>query len=220
MAILNVNDFWAGVHDGDRVMALDVGSKTIGLATAVWGSELIMPLKTIWRVKFTADATEIVAVIRDYDIRALVVGWPLLSDGRPGKRCQSVRDFTAELDRFLMGVLPLKGVRERVRTNLILPLKEGGAPPERGGGGDNPHISNITPSVALEGDTSPFQEEDRSRIFPITFWDERFSTAQGDEIVGTIGKTAGKSVNKNRDDIIDSLAAQKILQDFMFNNGV
>jgi putative holliday junction resolvase len=157
MTILDVHDFWGGVQNGDRVMSLDVGSKTIGLATAVWGSELVMPLKTIWRVKFTADAGEIVAVTRDYDIRALVVGWPLLPDGRAGKRCQSVRDFTAELDRFLLG-----------------------------------RIS-------------------------ITFWDERFSTAYADESVDNIGKIAGKSVSKNRDDIIDSLAAQKILEDFMFN---
>ncbi len=178
MAILDVNDFWARVQNGDRVMCLDVGAKTIGLATAVWGSELIMPLKTIWRVKFTRDAQELVEIIRDYDVRGLVVGWPLLPDGRVGKRCQSVRDFTAELDRFLSRVLPRKG---------------GGCALEGDGVGD-------------------------TLYFPITFWDERFSTALGDETVDNIGKTAGKSVGNRRDDMIDSLAAQKILEDFISHN--
>ncbi len=119
MAILDVNDFWARVQNGDRVMALDVGSKTIGLATAVWGTELVMPLKTLWRVKFTKDATEIVTMIRDYDIRALVVGWPLLPDGRPGKRCQSVRDFTAELDRFLRDCHPGRASRDPGSSSVL-----------------------------------------------------------------------------------------------------
>lgn len=158
MAILSNDDFVAVLRDGDRIMALDVGAKTIGLATAIWGRDEVMPLKTLHRVKFTRDAESLQAVMRDYDVRAFVVGWPLLPDGRVGKRCQSVRDFTAELEGFLQGARP------------------------------------------------------------ITFWDERFSTALGDEIVDQIGKTAGKRLNKlKRDQVIDSLAAQKILEDFMFN---
>lgn len=140
-------------------MALDVGAKTIGLATNVVGSELVMPLKTISRIKFTRDAEILLQIMGEYDVRGLVIGWPLNRDGSMGKRCQSVKDFTDELIRFLTG---------------------------------------------------------QGRDVPCAHWDERFSTAIGDEMVDNIGKMAGKALNKStRDDIIDSLAAQQILEDFI-----
>lgn len=172
MAILSTEEFVANLDPGLRLMALDVGSTTIGLATNVWGRDEVMPLKTLARVKFTRDAESLVRVMQDYDVQALVVGWPLLPDGRTGKRCQSVRDFTAELERFLVLNLPPQG------------------------GGDK--AANAASHI------------------PITFWDERFSTAHGDEMVDNIGKAAGKRLNKEkRDQVIDALAAQRILEDFI-----
>jgi RNase H-fold protein (predicted Holliday junction resolvase) len=178
MTIMSPNDFIAVCQPGQRLMALDVGAKTIGLATHVWGTETVMPLGTIARVKFSLDAAALANRIRDYDVRGLVVGWPLLPDGTAGKRCQSVYDFTQELDRFLTPP-PLWG-REGPK-----------AQPWEGEGIKTP--SGI----------------------PITFQDERFSTAHGDNIVDTIGKTAGKSVRHRRDAMIDSLAAQRILETFL-----
>jgi putative Holliday junction resolvase len=178
MTILTQDECLAALRDGDRILALDVGAKTIGLATAVWGQELVMPLQTIDRVKFTRDAERLADVMADLGARVLVVGWPLLPDGRAGKRCQSVYDFTQELDRFLM------------------------SPPTRQADG-----------LA----TSPSRGEVDGPVL-ITFQDERFSTARGDETVDNIGKTAGKGVNtRRRDAMIDALAAQEILKDFLFS---
>jgi putative holliday junction resolvase len=170
MPLLNREEFVRAVPAGARAMALDVGSKTIGLATGIMGSELVMPLKTLSRVKFTRDAETLLQIMGEYDVQGLVIGWPLNRDGSEGKRCQSVKDFTAELMRFLTSKVP-----------------------------------------------SPLRGEGQGgSVIPVTFWDERFSTAIGDDMVDNIGKTAGKALNKTkRDDIIDSLAAQQILQDFM-----
>ncbi len=160
MTIMTSDDMRARLRPGDRLLALDVGSKTIGLATHVWGQEVVMPLQTLARVKFTHDATALAAQMTDLSVRALVIGWPLLLDGSPGKRCQSVKDFTDELERFF---ITSKGM-----TDVMM-----------------------------------------------TFQDERFSTAHGDDMVDDIGKTAGKSIRHRRDAIIDSLAAQRILSEFV-----
>lgn len=116
MAILTLNDFVARLIPGTRLMSLDVGAKTIGLATAVWGQELVMPLKTLHRQKFTADAAQISQLITEYDVRGLVIGWPLGLDGSFTRRCQSVQDFTKELDRALGEDLPITFFDERFST--------------------------------------------------------------------------------------------------------
>lgn len=157
MPILTVADFCTGLRPGCRVMALDVGTKTIGLATNVWGTELITPLRTLKRVKFTRDAQELHREMQNYEVAALIIGDPLQLDGRPGPRTQSVRDFTAEFDRF---------------------LGQSGAPT------------------------------------PITRWDERFTTLQADALINH----TGSGLPAQRDAIIDALAAQQILQDFIENN--
>lgn len=200
MTIVTPDECRAALLAGDRILALDVGAKTIGLATAVWGSELVMPLETIDRVKFTRDAERLAAVMADLGARALVIGWPLLPDGTRGKRCQSVYDFTQELDRFLTPP-PLWG-REGPK-----------AKPWEGEGAEN-----LPPTRQADGlATSPSREEVDGAVL-ITFQDERFSTARGDETVDNIGKTAGKGVNsRRRDAMIDALAAQEILKDFLFS---
>lgn len=188
MTIVTPDECRAALGTGDRILALDVGAKTIGLATAVWGSELVMPLETIDRVKFTRDAERLAAVMADLGARVLVIGWPLLPDGTQGKRCQSVYDFTQELDRFLNSPSPFKGW---------------------GGVGDIQQAPHPNPPPA---------GGERGHTVLITFQDERFSTARGDETVDNIGKTAGKGVNsRRRDAMIDALAAQEILKDFLFS---
>ena len=194
MSILSPDDFVPNLTPGMRVMALDVGAKTIGLATVAWGTDLVMPLKTILRVKFTRDVTELLTVMRTYDVRALVVGWPLLPSGEMGKRCQSVRDFTAELDRFL--TQNCHPGRSEAKTRDLHQAQE--------------------PQKVPDNRVRDFRDDVPS--IPITYWDERLSTVHGDEMVDNIGITAGKSVHRKRDDIIDSLAAQQILIDFVEQN--
>jgi putative Holliday junction resolvase len=98
---LTPDEFCTQLAPQARLMALDVGAKTIGLATGLWGHDLVMPLITIKRTKFTADVAALTHAFRDYDVAGLVIGWPIGLDGVPGRRCQSVRDFTLELGKQL-----------------------------------------------------------------------------------------------------------------------
>ncbi len=96
---------------GVRLLGMDVGKKTIGLALADSAKGLATPLITIKRTKFTKDILELEKVIRDYEVGGYVVGYPLHMDGSEGAKCQSVRDFSHEFERQISAALrPKEGV--------------------------------------------------------------------------------------------------------------
>jgi putative Holliday junction resolvase len=80
-----------------RLMGLDLGTKTIGLALSDVERRLASPLDTIRRVKFTKDAEALLARARDFDVCAFVVGLPLNMDGGEGPRAQATRAFMRNL---------------------------------------------------------------------------------------------------------------------------
>ncbi len=80
-----------------RLMALDVGEKTVGIALGTTALALASPLETIRRTRFAADAQRIFALADEHGVDALVVGLPVNMDGSEGRRCQSVRQFAADL---------------------------------------------------------------------------------------------------------------------------
>ncbi|ACI98922.1 Holliday junction resolvase RuvX [Rhodospirillum centenum] len=94
MAIRNLMELKASLPRNGRLMGLDLGEKTIGLAVSDPGLSVASPVGTIRRTKFTQDAQELARAMRDRDVRALVVGLPVNMDGTEGPRCQSVREFS------------------------------------------------------------------------------------------------------------------------------
>ncbi len=86
---------WNGAPRDARLLGLDHGAKTLGLALSDPGQTVVTPLKTITRAKFEADVTALKKVIADYGVEGVIVGWPLEAGGREGPRCQSVRDYMA-----------------------------------------------------------------------------------------------------------------------------
>lgn len=97
MAIRNLMELKQGLPQGGRLMALDVGETTIGLAVSDPGLTVASPIGTIRRTKFTPDAQELARAMRDRGVTALVIGWPVNMDGTEGPRCDSVRQFAKNL---------------------------------------------------------------------------------------------------------------------------
>ncbi|HPU14830.1 MAG TPA: Holliday junction resolvase RuvX, partial [Polymorphobacter sp.] len=81
-----------------RLAGLDVGTRTIGLATCDAGWSFATPLETIARTKFTPDLAKLRSIIARERIVGLVVGLPLNMDGSDSKRTQSVREFARSID--------------------------------------------------------------------------------------------------------------------------
>lgn len=76
-----------------RLLGLDIGKKTIGLAISDPGLQIASPLKILWRRKFTPDAQELIQTIQEHEIGGMILGWPVNMDGSQGPACDSVRDF-------------------------------------------------------------------------------------------------------------------------------
>lgn len=79
-----------------RLMGLDLGTKTIGLALSDVERRLATPLETIRRAKFAADLDRLVLLIGRFDIAALIIGLPLNMDGSEGPRAQATRSFVRQ----------------------------------------------------------------------------------------------------------------------------
>ena len=93
----DITDLASTLAPGQRLMGLDLGSKTIGAALSDLGRTIATPTVTLRRGKFKADAQALRAIIEENDVGGLVIGLPLNMDGSEGPRCQSVRQFAANL---------------------------------------------------------------------------------------------------------------------------
>ena len=80
-----------------RLLGLDLGSKTIGLALSDPAFMVASPIDTIRRTKFGKDAAELDRLIADRGVGGLVLGLPINMDGSEGPRCQSTRQFATNL---------------------------------------------------------------------------------------------------------------------------
>ena len=117
MSIVEMIDLRKTVRRGERLLGLDLGSKTIGLAISDSGFTIASPLETIQRKKFTADALALKAIIDERQIGGLVLGLPKNMDGSDGPRVQSTRQFAANLlERF---DIPIAFWDERLSTMAI-----------------------------------------------------------------------------------------------------
>ena len=88
----------AGVlRPGQRLLGLDVGTKTIGVALSDTGRAIASPYSTIRRRKFAQDAEALAEIIAANDVGGAIIGLPVNMNGSEGPRCQSVRQFAANL---------------------------------------------------------------------------------------------------------------------------
>ncbi len=97
MAVVELEELKWNLAPGRRLLGLDLGEKTIGLALSDAMLIVATPMETIRRTRFTADAAKLIGRIAAHEVGALVIGLPVNMDGSEGPRCQSVRQFAANL---------------------------------------------------------------------------------------------------------------------------
>jgi putative holliday junction resolvase len=102
---------------GKRLMGLDVGTKTIGLALSDTRRVIATPFETIRRRRFSEDMAQLFALIDTHEVGGLVVGLPLTLAGVGGPRTQSVRQFARNLIAFRD--LPIAFWDERLSTAAV-----------------------------------------------------------------------------------------------------
>jgi putative Holliday junction resolvase len=121
MAVVDFSELKTLVPAG-RLMALDVGTKTIGVATSDALRMLATPLTTIKRGKLAADLATLGELAKKHEIMALAIGLPLNMDGSEGPRCQSVRQFATNIANHgppALANLPVIFQDERLSTAAV-----------------------------------------------------------------------------------------------------
>ena len=99
------SEFAAALPGGGRLVGLDVGTKTIGVALCDAGWSFATPGKTIVRKKFTVDFEALKALIAAQSAVGIVVGLPLNMDGSDSPRTQSTRAFARNLAPLALPLL-------------------------------------------------------------------------------------------------------------------
>ena len=103
-----------------RLLGLDVGTKTVGLALSDTLGTVASPYETIRRGKFAADAARIGAIVAKEGVGGLLLGLPVSLDGSEGPRAQGVRQFARNLLEKVD--LPLAFWDERLSTAAVTRL--------------------------------------------------------------------------------------------------
>lgn len=117
MAETALDDLTTGLRPGARLMGIDLGEKTLGLALSDTSFIVATPLETVRRRKFTPDAEALGALIDAHRVGALVYGLPRNMDGTEGPRCQSTRQFARNFDA--LRPMPYSFWDERLSTAAV-----------------------------------------------------------------------------------------------------
>ena len=97
MPVFNLRDLRAALGRDQRLIGLDPGSRTIGVALSDVGLSLASPYGSVRRAKLRDTAAEILAIARKEGAGGLVVGLPLAMDGTVGPAAQAARDWALAL---------------------------------------------------------------------------------------------------------------------------
>ncbi|BAK66735.1 putative Holliday junction resolvase [Sphingobium sp. SYK-6] len=89
--------FLAALPNGGRLLGLDLGTQTIGLALCDAGWSIASPAHTHKRGKFTADKAVLAAFVAQQSVKGLVIGLPLNMDGSESPRSQAARAFARNI---------------------------------------------------------------------------------------------------------------------------
>ncbi len=92
-----LDQFTAALEPGQRLIGIDVGTKTLGLALSDVSRMIASALETIRRTKFKLDAARLLAIASEHRVGGFVIGLPLNLDGREGPRAQACRAFARNL---------------------------------------------------------------------------------------------------------------------------
>ena len=100
-----------------RLIGVDLGTRTIGLALSDVERRIASPLVTLKRAKFSADADALAAEIKKFEVFALIVGMPLALDGSDTPRTQAARAFARDFSA--RAPIPIAFWDERFSTAAV-----------------------------------------------------------------------------------------------------
>ena len=153
-SILEADAFARALPAGARLMGLDLGTKTLGLALSDVTRTIASGLATLSRSKFSADARQLLELASRHDVGGFVIGLPINLDGSSGPRAQATRAFARNLSKLdahahpLLGRAPVDGSsRAHAARGRSVAAPQGQG--RRQGGGDADPAKRPRPAQAI-----------------------------------------------------------------------
>lgn len=100
-----------------KIIGLDVGDKTIGVAISDAMGISATPTCVIKRTNISKDTSEIMNLIQDHQTKSIVVGYPINMDGSEGERCEITAKFASHLSEYI--AQPILMWDERLSTAAV-----------------------------------------------------------------------------------------------------
>lgn len=116
-AIIEISVLKEHMETGKRLLGMDPGTKTIGLALSDITLTIATPLEIIRRTKFKNDVARLQEIVKKENVGGFVIGWPVNMNGTEGPRCQSTRAFSDNLAKVFD--LPQILWDERLSTSAV-----------------------------------------------------------------------------------------------------
>jgi len=117
MSVVELSELKARLAPRSRLLGVDLGEKTIGLALSDTLITIATPFQTLSRSKFSVDAAKIDAIVHAEQVGGMVVGLPLNMNGSEGPAAQSARAFARNLSA--RSALPIALWDERLSTAAV-----------------------------------------------------------------------------------------------------
>lgn len=116
-SVISIEELAARLTGNARLIGLDVGAKTIGMALSDLTRRVATPRDTIRRTKFTQDVQQLQKTMDENEVFAVIIGLPVNMDGSEGPRAQSTRAFARNLSQHI--ALPIVFWDERLSTVAV-----------------------------------------------------------------------------------------------------
>ena len=112
--IVSIDEFKTNIENNSRLLGIDPGNKNIGFAICDENKKVATPLEVLQKSKFEVLMKEINQIIKENDIKGIVIGNPINMDGTTGKSSQSVNDFAKNLSKNI--TIPITMWDERLSS--------------------------------------------------------------------------------------------------------
>ena len=112
--IISIDEFKTNIEDKSRLLGIDPGNKNIGFAICDENKKVATPFEVLKKSKFEVLIKQINQIIKENNIKGIVIGNPINMDGTSGKSSQSARDFAKNLSKNI--TIPITMWDERLSS--------------------------------------------------------------------------------------------------------
>jgi len=112
--IFSIDEFKTNIENNSRLLGIDPGNKNIGFAICDENKKVATPLKILQKSKFAVLIKQINQIIKENNIKGIIIGNPINMDGTSGKSSQSASDFAKNLSRNI--TIPITMWDERLSS--------------------------------------------------------------------------------------------------------